>query len=96
MLFVETLLAIASVLLCLVAVVRHPQQARCPGDWSVMGVRESGYTICTPPPPPNCGEPTGAYQQPCPDDPRELGIQIYCTGGSLPIVVDSRTVGCQR
>lgn len=89
------IIALVSLLLHLWDVIVRPQRATCPAAWYAEGVRPSGETTCRPAPPPNCGEPTGEYTAPCPDDERELQREIYCTGGTQPIVVDSRTVGCQ-
>lgn len=68
----------------------------CERGWYLEGVRPTGYTQCRPVPPAYCGEPVPPFNKPCPKDTRTQAIVIYCTGGSLPIVVDSRTVGCQR
>ncbi len=69
---------------------------RCREGWFVEGVRPSGVTRCLPVPPRHCGEPVPPDNQPCPHDDRVEWRAVYCTGGSKPIVVDERTVGCQR
>ena len=86
-------IALGLVVLLAAAVIR-PTRARCPAGFFVEGVRPSGTTQCLPvgPPSPSCA---GAVI--CPDTPgpaHGIPIQIYCTGGSIPIVVDGRTVGC--
>lgn len=88
----------AFVLLCL-AIARYPgydPSGRCPPGWALDGVRPSGHSRCTPAPPQDCGEPRPPNDRPCPRDDRELLILHRCTGGSRAIVVDHRTVGCQR
>lgn len=70
--------------------------ATCPRGWYVEGVRPSGHSRCLPVPPPSCGEPVPPNNAPCPSDSRELPIAVYCTGGSHPIVLNERTVGCTR
>jgi len=76
----------------------RPDHAACPEGWYLAsGIRTSGRFECLPSPPrdeydctadPVCPQPAG----------EEIGVaaQIVCTGGSHPIVVDFRTVGCQR
>lgn len=77
-----------------------PSMARCPEGWALgEGVRRQGDRIgefaCHSPLPKTCGEPGGIYERPCPPGKR-LVSRIYCTSGALPIIVDARTVGCQR
>lgn len=79
--------------LFVLAVLLSPK--RCRDGWFVQGVRPSGATTCEQAPPPRCGEPVPPYQQPCPAS-SSYPMAIYCTGGSRPIVVDYRTVGCTR
>lgn len=65
----------------------------CRPGWYVEGIRPTGAARCRPVPPKHCGEPVPPDNKPCPPDDRSEPIGIYCTGGSHPIVVDSRTVG---
>lgn len=76
------------------AVLLSPKQ--CRDGWFVEGIRPNGMTQCRPKPPTRCGEPGPPDNQPCPQDDRVELRAIYCTGGTRPIVVDDRTVGCQR
>lgn len=76
------------------AVLLSPKTCR-PG-WYVEGVRPSGLARCRPEPPRDCGEPVPPFEQPCPHDERVEQRVIICTGGTQPIVVDERTIGCQR
>jgi hypothetical protein len=71
---------LASIFLLCWACATRPTHARCPPDWWINGVRPSGELGCRP------------------ADGRDIEIhsRIYCTGGSVPIVVDDRTVGCTR
>jgi hypothetical protein len=90
-------LAFVTELLLVVMVAVLPPMARCPDGWSLgEGVRRAtGEFACYAPVPRDCGEPKGPYERPCPRSERYYG-RIYCTGGKLAIVVDHRTVGCQR
>ena len=92
----ELPLAIAAVVSMCVAIASAPPMATCPRGWYVEGVRPSGRSRCLPAPPPNCGEPVPPNNGPCPLDSRETEVAVYCTGGSHPIVVNERTVGCTR
>ncbi len=73
----------------------RPSSATCPRGWSLHeGVRRDGSYACWGPlEPKGCGEPVGP-DIPCRRPPITRG-RIHCTGGSVPIVVDERTVGCQ-
>jgi hypothetical protein len=86
---------ISFVVICASAVVQ-PRRATCPTGWSVEGVRPSGRTQCRPVPPAHCGEPVPPDNKPCPRDERAIRLEIYCTNGQQPIVVNERTVGCQQ
>ena len=68
---------------------------RCAPGWYVEGVRPSGKSSCVQSPPRNCGEPVPPHNQPCPDGSR-FDVQIYCTNGLIPLVIDHRTLGCRR
>lgn len=78
-----------------------PQHAVCRDGWHLdMGVRVDGPDVgsysCAPPLPLCCEDAAGPCEHvKCPDRPREFG-RIYCTNGTIPIVVNERTVGCQR
>lgn len=68
----------------------RPTRATCPAGWWVNGITPAGYFACyltelTREWPPIDAEPTAV-----------IGSRIYCTGGSHPIVVSARVVGCQR
>lgn len=94
---IEPLLTAASVLCLLVAMAIHPTRARCPDGFYVEGVRSWGGFTCHRQP---VGDPNldGTYGRPdvSVEPGGELAGRLYCTGGAVPIVVDSRTVGCQR
>ena len=75
----------------------RPDHHRC-AVGSPEGIRPSGETRCLVP-------PSGRGDDECvsggrcsfPVVPRfGYAVRIYCTGGAHPIVVDARTVGCQR
>lgn len=74
-----------------IAAVADPRRANCPAGWHVEGVRPSGATTCRRAPQIDTAE-DDAHPEPDP----AYGIAIHCTGGTSPIVVDERTVGCQR
>lgn len=75
----------------------HPSRMDCPAGWHNNGVRPAGHFECTQAP---VGDPDwdGTWQRPergyIPDG--VLHGRIYCTNGFQPIVVNERTVGCQR
>jgi hypothetical protein len=68
---------------------------RCPKGWHHEGVRPTGEYDCI-------RKPVGpdwpgyAYPDRSVVPPGRLQAQIYCTGGAVPVVVDERTIGCQR
>lgn len=81
-----------------VGCILRPRAARCPQGFDLRtGVRADGRFECWPRPsgpldfdgiwgkPERSVQPEGV-----------IGARIYCTGGARPIVVDERTVGCQR
>lgn len=92
-----SLYALVSLALLALAFAVRPQRAVCPAGHDLRtGIRRSGAFRCWP-----------AVVGPMDDDGTfgrpERGVQpdgviesrVYCTGGSVPIVVDARTVGCQ-
>lgn len=80
---------LVGVLIAILAPTRH----ECPPGWYVNGAPPDGVTSCREIPPNwTCGEPP---EPDCPE-PRTYPVRVRCTGGSRPIVVDDRTVGCQR
>lgn len=97
----QILLAVVSTVLLMVAALSRPSAARCASGYVLIeGVRiagpEVGSYVCEKAPPPNCGEAAGPFEGvPCPTAARYRS-RIYCTGGAIPIVVDEKTVGCQR
>lgn len=92
---IQILLTIASSLLLLLAQFTRPTTARTPEGWYVNGIRPDGrYEVrmapilrekkCSP----SCVNP---------DEPDlHYRSRIYCTGGSRPIVINHRRVGCSR
>jgi len=76
----------------------RPRTARCPVGFDLRtGVRSDGRFACWPHP---VGDPRydGTWGRPerSVQPPWVIESQLYCTGGTRPIVVDARTVGCQR
>jgi hypothetical protein len=76
----------------------QPSSASCPDGYDLRtGIRRTGWFECWPH---VVGDPDydGTWQRP------ERGVQppgilrsrIHCTGGSVPIVVNDHTVGCQH
>lgn len=87
-----------SALLLALSCVTRPHAARCPAGRDLRtGIRRDGAFECWSA---VRGSPEwdGTWERP------ERGVQdddavasrIYCTVGAVPIVVDNRTVGCQR
>src|SRR5688572_6018254 len=92
----EVIFALVAIVVLIAVSVIRPTSAACPRGHYVEGVRPSGETRCLPVPAPSRG---CAGSRACPDGPpyrTQLPLQIYCTGGAIPIVVDERTVGCTR
>lgn len=87
------LAAIAGIFFLVACAFVRPTSLRAPAGWHVEGVRPSGATTLRRAPQTTCD----ASRDVCADelDPAVTG-RIYCTGGARPIVVDARTVGCQR
>lgn len=92
----EVVCALASqVMLCL-AFIMHPSHATCPTGWYAEGVRPGGQLACRPvvgQPERDIDDARAGIQS---HDERVLQSRVYCTGGSHPIVIDARTIGCQR
>lgn len=91
----EILLAMVSAIVLIAGVAIRPHRAACPQGFSHQGVRlETGRFDCRRPP----GKPDWTGTGP------DLGVvplgtlsgRIYCTGGTSPVVVSERIVGCQR
>lgn len=81
---------IVSLLLLLVGAVVRPSHAHCPQSWWLhKGVRASGEYSCAPLPPDGVGDRDLKPQN------IDLDSRVYCTGGSVAITNDGRTVGCQ-
>lgn len=89
---------VVSLVLAMAGPCTRPTRARCPAMHDLRtGVRVSGRFECWPSP---VGDPlydgAGGFPERSTQNGLILRGQIYCTGGAHPIVVDSRTVGCQR
>lgn len=96
---IDFLLALLSLLLLLIALVRQPSIANAPPGWHVHGVRTDGsYEFMRAPTEQQPGKGPG-----CPtnnacvsNEPlRRVHSRVYCTGASVPIAVNYRVVGCQ-
>ncbi len=86
------------VMLCCSGLVR-PRVARCPVGFYVNGVRPSGVYECRRVPGGNpLYDGAAGYPDRTVDRPGWYRSRIWCTGGSVPIVVledrEARTVGC--
>lgn len=91
----EILLAVLSAIVLLAASVVRPHRASCPQGFHNDGVRlETGRFDCRRPPGLPDWTGTGVDRGEVP--PGTLSGRIYCTGGTMPVVVSSRVVGCQR
>lgn len=85
---IDVVTSLLSVVVLCVCMVARPQRARCPSSWHHEGVARDGTYHCVPS---LVGDGWDA-----PQPPGRIGGEIYCTGGTVPIVEDERTVGCQR
>ncbi len=96
----DLMYSVLSMLVLLGALARQPTTVTCPAGWYVEGVRTSGRSSCVRASPEteldrdNCtrGHPCVMSAAP---EPR-VGVQIYCTNGMLPLVINHRTIGCKR
>lgn len=91
---------LSMIIAALATILPIPNKAQCPKGWHNNGVRrfeDVGAFECEAPLPACCGEPVkyGGCSTACPSVQR-FHSRIYCTGGSRPIVVNERTVGCSR
>lgn len=73
-------------------------QYTCPSGTHGNGIRNDGYFTCLPDPIPGVDirTPRGGWTDTSVMPDGELSGTLHCTGGSRPIVVDYRSVGCQR
>ncbi len=84
---IEIILAVVSAFALAYACVTHPVRFGCPGKMYLRtGVQPDGSFACAMP---SRGEDTPGY-------PGVITGQVYCTGGTVPIVVDAHTAGCMR
>ncbi len=95
----ELFFALLLVLVVVGATFIRPTRATCPAGSYVEGVgtgayRPAGRTQCLSVEPDyDCSGANTCHGR----APRwRVPMQIYCSGGTAPIVVDERTVGCQR
>lgn len=91
----ELVFGILSALVLVAGMALRPARARCPQGFHNDGVRlETGRFDCRRPP----GKPdwTGTGPDLGVVPPGTLSGRIYCTGGTSPVVVSERIVGCQR
>lgn len=81
--------ALITLVILAASAVCRPESAKCPrGTYLHTGIRSSGSFACAR----SLIGPENDAVQP----PGILLGRIYCTGGSRPIVVNERVVGCQR
>lgn len=85
----EVLCAIVSIALLTWSMATRPQKAQAPPGWYFSeGIRTSGdYAIKRSPP---------GGENDDPELPGTIRGRLHCTGGTRPIVVHYRAVGCQR
>lgn len=77
------------------AVATRPSGAQCPPRWYVDGVRPDGSYQCRPVPLHPETDATWQHPDITPFDDRVIGGQIYCGAGTVPLVIDERTVACR-
>ena len=95
---IDVVIAFITTMALVVAFVLIRDAGRCPdGYWLSTGVRPDGRYACTRVP---VGDDHRAASGIVRDDsvvpPGETIGRLLCTGGASAIVVDFRTVGCQR
>lgn len=99
----ELLAALVTAILLIAVTVRRPTSATCPRGYALLegvrtqplGAQPRGAFTCARPP---IGGDDDALtgESTARDQPGEIRSRIYCTGGAVPILVNHRTVGCQR
>lgn len=90
----EPFVVVLSVLLLVAFAIVRPERATCPPGSYVEGVRPSGATQCLSVEPDyDCSGANRCHGRAA---RWRVPMRIACTGGMRPIVVDGRTVGCQR
>lgn len=86
-----------AIVMMLASFVMRPSHGSCPpGWWLDRGVTPSGRYRCASPLPACCEDAKGPCEHVTCPAPAHVESRVYCTGASVPIVVDSRTVGCTR
>lgn len=87
---IEYLCALATCVVLAFSVFLQPTRATCPGSYWYLdeGIKSTGEFRCVQQ---LVGGENDAVQP-----PGEIYGKIHCTGGARPIVVNYRTVGCQR
>lgn len=89
--------AVLAAIAVLCFAIARPTHYRCEPGYYVEGVRPSGETRCVEAPTDRGdGECIAGGRCRFADTALSYPVQLYCTGGAHPIVVDERTVGCQR
>ena len=94
---VETLFALFNVLLWFYLLVVRPSHFTCPADFHDDGVFHTGHFTCTRKPVGSM-DYDGTFGKPERSivPPGVIRGRIYCTSGSMPVVVSDRAVGCHR
>lgn len=96
----DLLFSVMSLLIIVVAIAARPTRAQCPrGFYLDAGIRTSGPDVgafsCRRPPI-GGDDDVLTGRETAIEQPGVLRSRIYCTGGTMPVVVNHRTVGCQR
>lgn len=85
------------VLASLLTLVSAPTDGKCPERWWVNGVRPDGRYQCFPAPVgPDERLPSGIVVDHSVQPPGVVDGRVFCTVGKLPVVLDSRTIGCRK
>lgn len=87
----DALAALATLAVLCAAMLTRPPRAECPSGWWLDGVRPDGSFTCA-----HVDAGDRREWPPLEALPDEIDGRVYCTGGARPIVVNYRTVGCQR
>lgn len=86
---VSAALAACSVILISMGVLFAPARLACPiGTYLSDGVSRAGWFVCR--------RTLTGTENDAEQPPGVLVNKVYCTGGSVPIVINERTVGCTR
>ena len=92
----EILFALVTAVIVVAVTIARPTKATCPAGWYLeTGIKPSGVFRCAPDVIGGINDPAGGIDTAV-QPPGAIMSRIWCTNGTMPIVVNHTTVGCQR